>query len=961
MKKLLIYGEFTSIDEINEILSESKGFYDKIVIANHYDSKFKYKENSQLLREIDFYVEYKTLNELQLFETMEYDIKSLNEFLYESYDYKISLIIPVYNTQEYIQETLNSIINQSMDLKDIQIIIINDGSTDNSDFILHKYQKMYPHNIKYIYKKNEGVSIARNIGLKYVKGKYVNFIDSDDKWGLTTLKNVYDFFEQNPSIDVVSCRLRFFDNMVGEHPLNYKYHYKENKVVDLKYNYDFIQMNASSAFFRSSTIKDIKFDTSLKYAEDAKFVYNVLKQKFKMGLMSYTQACYWYRKRNNETSAIDTALSKEIFYSPTIERFHNYLVDDYHKNNIPKYVQMMILYDLQYRLRYQNITLSTLTSKELDIYTNQIINLLKLMDDDVILNPNLTHITAIYQVAILSVKYEGANFTIKLENGQYKIYSNNIFIKNVSDMYLKAEYLYEKNKIIKCGYSLPNINMNIDIIPVFIINNNEMIRPINETTITEQKFLNKNISYNKFYRFDIPLNKKIKKLELKYLINNKNLEKINQVSKTHNTNFSNTKTPFKQYTNKTLKLIDNKIILNGRRKLIPVIKNILGLLKNSKTRKSGIYKLIGLITKKINNKNIWLFIDRLDKAGDNAEALFEFVINNHPKVSPYFLINLSSPDYILLRKKYGKRVVAFNSKKHHLLMFIANKVFSSHSEANLNNPFGTINGKFIRELLDFEFIFLQHGVIQNDLSTLLHKRNKPMDYFITSSEKEKNEIIQKYGFTEQEVILSGLPRFDLLKSIRKKRKKVITIMPTWRPHLLETSDEKFLESDFFKGFFELMSSPQIQKLASTDNHIINLCLHPRMQARFSKFFNTIPYVNILNNFSYTKILSETDLLITDVSSIAFDMAYLKKPIIYYHFDIDDIYKYAAYIPGYFNYSTDGFGPVISNPKALVNEIIKLKSKNYKNPKLYNHRISTFFKYTDSKNRYRTLSLTNTRK
>ncbi|RIM66892.1 glycosyltransferase, partial [Staphylococcus arlettae] len=227
------------------------------------------------------------------------------------------------------------------------------------------------------------------------------------------------------------------------------------------------------------------------------------------------------------------------------------------------------------------------------------------------------------------------------------------------------------------------------------------------------------------------------------------------------TNFSNTKIPFRQYKNRTLRIKENKRIINSRKHRMPVIKNILGLMKKRNTRKSGIYKITGIINKKINNKKVWLFVDRLDKAGDNAEALFDYVYNNKKEVTPYFLINSSSPDYIKLQKKYGARVVGFNSKKHHLLMFKAEKLFSSHSEAYINNPFGTINGKYIRELLDFEFVFLQHGVIQNDLSTLLHKRNKPMDYFVTSAKEERNEVIKKYGFSEQEAILSGLSRFDL--------------------------------------------------------------------------------------------------------------------------------------------------------------------------------------------------------
>ncbi|MGJ5715836.1 bifunctional glycosyltransferase/CDP-glycerol:glycerophosphate glycerophosphotransferase [Staphylococcus equorum] len=954
MKKLVVYGSFSSTKEVDEIVIHCRDEYKKIIIAYHIKSMIQADiENSH---GIDLVLKYKNLSDLAIFETEDFQIISLNELLYERYDFKMSIVIPVYNTEQYIEETLESIIKQNMNLEDIQIILVNDGSTDNSEAILTKYRNRYPNNIYYINKQNEGVSIARNTGLKYVRGKYVNFLDSDDKWGLTTLKHVYNYFEMNPTLNVISTRLRFFDNIVGEHPLNFKYENKVNKVVDLKQDYDHIQMNVASVFFRTSAIKSVTFDTSLKYGEDAKFVYNVIKQTFKIGLMSYTQGCYWYRKRRDESSAIDKALSNPTFYSPTIEKFHNYLINDNRDNNIPKYVQMMILYDLQYRLSYQNITLSTLNSKQLEKYTNQIIQLLKRMDDDVISNAHLKQINAVYQIAILSVKYEGTNLNIKHENGEYKIYSNQIFIKNVSDMYLKTEYLYEKNKLLKCGYSLPNINMNIDVIPVAIINKEEIVRPVQESVITSQKFLNKNISYNKFYRFDISLNDDIKQIELKYLVNHSSLEKINQVSKTRHTNFSNTRIPFKQYANRTLRIEDNKKILNIKKKRFIIWKNILGLIKTKKTRKSAIYKIIGTINKKRSNGKVWLFVDRLDKAGDNAEALFDFVVKNKPDVKAYFLIYPSSPDFAKLREKYEDKIVAFNSKRHHILMFKTNKLFTSHSEAYLFNPFGGINGKFIRELLDFEFIFLQHGVIQNDLSTLLHKRNKPIDYFITSAEAEKREIIEKYGFSEQEVILSGLSRFDLLSHNKKSTEQVITVMPTWRPHLLEVSDKQFVESHFYKSIYAFLTHPKIQQIAKHKNNKINLCLHPRMQDRFSKFFKHITYINIPSHFSYKDIISNTNLLITDVSSIAFDIAYLRKPIIYYQFDIDEIYTYSVYTPGYFNYVQNGFGPVTYDVISLVKEVVKVRKNNFKMSKFYLRRSAMFFKYHDQNNRQRTIEL-----
>ena len=91
---------------------------------------------------------------------------------------KVSVIVPVYNMEKYLGTCLSSLVRQS--LKDIEIIVINDGSTDNSLNIALEYQNMFPDNITVISQENQGISSARNHGLEYVEGTYVNFLDSDD-------------------------------------------------------------------------------------------------------------------------------------------------------------------------------------------------------------------------------------------------------------------------------------------------------------------------------------------------------------------------------------------------------------------------------------------------------------------------------------------------------------------------------------------------------------------------------------------------------------------------------------------------------------------------------------------------------------------------------------------------------------------------------------------------------------
>lgn len=97
-------------------------------------------------------------------------------------DYEFSVIIPIYNVEDYLEETIQSIINQTIGFDKIQLILVNDGSPDNSEAICLKYKEMYPDNILYLPQENAGVSVARNNGLKHATGKYINFLDSDDTW-----------------------------------------------------------------------------------------------------------------------------------------------------------------------------------------------------------------------------------------------------------------------------------------------------------------------------------------------------------------------------------------------------------------------------------------------------------------------------------------------------------------------------------------------------------------------------------------------------------------------------------------------------------------------------------------------------------------------------------------------------------------------------------------------------------
>lgn len=124
---------------------------------------------------------------------------------------RFSIIVPVYNVEKYLSKCLDSIINQTN--KDYEILIINDGSTDNSQEIINKYVKDYPSKVKSYIKENGGLSDARNFGVKKATGEYLIFVDSDDFLDIKLLENLENIVQKN-EIDLIGYSLATVDTLL---------------------------------------------------------------------------------------------------------------------------------------------------------------------------------------------------------------------------------------------------------------------------------------------------------------------------------------------------------------------------------------------------------------------------------------------------------------------------------------------------------------------------------------------------------------------------------------------------------------------------------------------------------------------------------------------------------------------------------------------------------------------------
>ena len=121
---------------------------------------------------------------------------------------KISVIVPIYNVENYLEKCLNSLVNQT--LPEIEILVINDGSTDNSQKIIDVFQNKFPQKIKAFAKENGGLSDARNFGIDRAIGKFIAFVDSDDYVSATMMEEMYGLAKKNEA-EIVICNLQKVD------------------------------------------------------------------------------------------------------------------------------------------------------------------------------------------------------------------------------------------------------------------------------------------------------------------------------------------------------------------------------------------------------------------------------------------------------------------------------------------------------------------------------------------------------------------------------------------------------------------------------------------------------------------------------------------------------------------------------------------------------------------------------
>ena len=369
-------------------------------------------------------------------------------------DIKVSVIVPVYNVAKYLAECLESLVNQT--LEDIEIICVNDGSTDNSLEILEEYAEK-DSRVKVFTIENSGISLARNFGIEQAKGGYIGFVDSDDYVNEYMFEKLYLACVQN-DLDLAMCKISLFDDETGEvnNDLDY-YNLKVFSNLDKEvFNSDDttsftnnIVVNVYNKLYKKSLLEDnsIEFPANLIFEDEVFFIKTYLTAK----RISVVNEFLYYYRLNREGSI--TYLEKENNY---VDMVYIYKKEREIFKELGKYDEYKVL--LANRMLFLILARYTQTSPKFkENYYNVLKEDLKevLADEEIMNNLSLNVRNRVLKII------ESENYEEFKKIDQFKIFSIAVICNN-------AEYYLDMgiNSILNQHFSFES---NIQLI---LINNN---------------------------------------------------------------------------------------------------------------------------------------------------------------------------------------------------------------------------------------------------------------------------------------------------------------------------------------------------------------------------------------------------------------------------------------------------------------------------------------------------------
>lgn len=359
----------------------------------------------------------------------------------------------------------------------------------------------------------------------------------------------------------------------------------------------------------------------------------------------------------------------------------------------------------------------------------------------------------------------------------------------------------------------------------------------------------------------------------------------------------------------------------------------------------------GLFKSKLFKQNIALIYEkRCTAAQDNGYYLFKYCmengVNEKGKLKVYYVIDKRTASYDKI-KQYDEYVLDFMSLEHMEHLLAAKILISSESRSHAY-AWHSKNSIIANCIQEKKHVFLGHGILAlKRLNSSFTAKNMGSSLVTVSSAREGQIFKEELGYDDNNISITGYARFDALKDKSSEYREIL-VMPTHRERLFGVEKDVFMDSEYYKRYMALLNSSRLEEILEREDLRVKFYLHPSIKEHTHLFTSTSDRVDIINygEIALDELMMRCKFLISDYSSIFWDVLYMKKPALFYQFDIEE---YKASWGSYIDIENDLPGDNASNLDELLDNLEKLIANNYQ---LSNEQLDVmagFYKYTDRDN------------
>lgn len=870
--------------------------------------------------------------------------------------FAVSIVSPVFDVAPFLRDFLRGVERQDIGFRrNVQLVLVDDGSTDGSGAICDTFARLHPGNVVVLHQENAGQAAARKAGLARATGRVVNFCDPDDILSRNACRKALAMLDAHPDVDVAAIPIFFFGDRRGPHPLNGRFS-GGPRVADLATEWTAAQLSLPASFVRRTALASFGADASLVVAEDAKETMRLLIANPKLALVP--AARYLYRKHAGSTLS-SNKFRRESFL-PVLEHFTEWAAGESVRRHgrVLEFVQHALLYDLSWKIR--DLSATPLSPEERAEFRDRTLAVLRRFDDDVVLRhdrldafrksfllarkrdapPRLSADPATGELFLetpdgLRLPCPVARCTVfKLgeENGAFRIHA---VLKTPAFGFLPPAELVARCNGTETVFARTGVRPDETFAdaPVACAFTAAARVPVPAKPPYAVSFAARFAGFP-----DVPVAVSWADFApLTHRIPGSFFAIRGAIVRPTRTGFRSDRAgPFAR--------------------LLAELRFDLALLRRPAWGERAIvaFRWARLLLGPFAPRRVWLVTDRPDRADDCGAALFEYLMAHRRElgVRPKFVLRPDSPDWRRMRE-IGP-VVPFTPVRYRLASLFAEWTLSSQFNDVTRFPFQgrqfCVGGLMRRH----RFAFLEHGVADKGLTGFCDRAKKDISVLVASSPFERDAILAdaRCGYSADEVVLTGLPRFDKAED---RRERNVVFMPTWRRQLVKSTDaalrrtlvDGFESTPYAAAVRGALSDPRILAAAKRLGYRLQFRPHPEFMAARDRF-GLPPEIEVLGpETDIRDVFARGALCVTDWSSAAFDFAFLGKPVVYYRPE-------GAGLDGHFgrpwfDAEKDGFGPVVRTPGEFAATLVGLMERGCPLDEPYRSRVDAFFPFRDRNN------------